>query len=140
MEAALERVLATGGAPSDLTVVYDDMHGLWGGTTLTVRADGSLTRATRATGAPEPEVTQVTLDAQALVSLVRLLVELRAWEQRVPERPPVAGEGRATLTLRASGATRRVWERVRELQANDRLVRVRDHLAAHLARPVRGVP
>ncbi len=123
-------VTAAGRSPADLTIKYDDMHGLWGGATMTVRGDGSLIRRTRMTGAPQAEVERKTVGARELIELVRLLVELRAWEQLVPESQPVAGESRAYLTITLGGSTSGVWERVNEMRANDRLLRVKNYLTA----------
>ncbi len=124
------KAAAAGRAPADLTITYDDMNGLWGGVTITVRGDGSLIRQTRGPGAPQTGSQRKTVDQRELTELVRLLVELRAWEQLVPESQPVACESRAYLTITLNGDSSCVWERVNEMRANDRLVRVKNHLMA----------
>lgn len=130
MEEELKGIVAADRVPADLTVTYDDMHGLWGGTTITVRGDGSVERRARPLGAPAAEVTRKQVDGRELVGVVRLLVELEAWEQRTAEEPPIAGEGRAHLTISVGGRGSSVWERVREMRANDRLLRIKSRLLA----------
>lgn len=130
MESELKTVVAAGRAPADLTIKYDDMHGLWGGATITVRGDGCLIRQTRMTGEPQAQVERKTVAAHELIELVRLLVEVRAWEQLVPESQPVAGESRAYLNITLGGSSSGVWERVNEMRANDRLLRVKNYLMA----------
>ena len=41
MKDTLTTILATSAVPADLAITYDDMHGLWGGTMITVCGDGS---------------------------------------------------------------------------------------------------
>ena len=128
MEKELKGIVAANSVPADLTVTYDDMHGLWGGTTITVRGDGSVERRTRALGAPEAEVTGKQVGAPELVDFVRLLVELEAWVQRTEDVPPVADESRARLTISVGGSRSSLWERVREMPANDRLLPIKSRL------------
>ena len=130
MEEELKGIIAADIVPADLTVTYDDMHGLWGGTTITVRGDGSVERRTRALGAPEAEVTRKQVGGRELVDLVRLLVELAVWEPRAGDEQPVAGESRARLSVSVGGRASCMWERVREMRENDRLLRVKNHLMA----------
>ncbi len=128
MENELKTIIATNSVPSELIITYDDMHGLWGGTTMTVRGDGSVERQTKEIGAPEAEVTRKQIDGRELVRLIRLLVELRAWEQRTPDEQPVAGESRAHLTISLKEGASSVWERVNEMAANNRLVQIKTKL------------
>ena len=128
MEKELKGIVAANSVPADLTVTYDDMHGLWGGTTITVRGDGSVERRTRALGAPEAEVTRKQVGAPELVDFVRLLVELEAWVQRTEDVPPVADESRARLTISVGGSRSSLWERVREMPANERLLPIKSRL------------
>ena len=128
IEAELKELLASQRVPADLIITYDDMHGLWGGSTLTVRGDGSLERQVSRRGAAAPTGTKTHIGEHDLLELVRLLVELSAWEQRTPDGMPVPDESRAYLTISLKGSTSVVWERFNEMAKNDRLVRVRDWL------------
>jgi hypothetical protein len=126
IEAALRRA-AAGDAAGDLSVVYSDMHGLWGGLTVTVAA-GGWERSERRPGDATVAVTRGPIGPDALAALAQLLIEIRAWEQVERDIPPVAGESRATLTIRAGGSVAVAWERVNDLAAGRRLSRVRDTL------------
>src|SRR5688572_30010067 len=110
MEAALAGA-AAGRIPDDLYVCYSDMHGLWGGVTVTAGPAGAYERAERRQGDAEPAVVRGTLAPAQLQDLARLLLEIRAWEQRTPEAPPLPDESRATLVIRCAGAKSSIWER-----------------------------
>ena len=125
MEYDLKAILATRQAPADLSITYDDMHGLWGGSTLTVRGDGRLERQVRPRGAPESRSSNKQIGEHKLLELVRLLVELSAWEQRTPDSPPVPGESRSYLTISLNANTSRIWERFNDMPANNRLIRIK---------------
>lgn len=124
----LTSILTTSAVPADLTITYDDMHGLWGGVTITVRGDGSVERHSTARGAPTAQVSHATINQQMLLDLVRLLAQLDTWEQRIPDRLPVPDESRATLTISANGSVSRMWERVNDLAANNRFVQIKTWL------------
>ena len=126
MEYELKEILASGQVPDDLSIAYDDMHGLWGGSILTVRGDGWLERQTRPPGAPVPGSSKKQLEEHKLLEIVRLLVELSAWEQRTPDSPPITDESRPQLTTRVKGNTSRVWERFNEMPEINRLIRIKD--------------
>jgi hypothetical protein len=125
MESELKRILASGQVPADLSITYDDMHGLWGGSILTVRGDGWLERQTRPRGAPMSASSKKQIGEQELLEVVRLLVELSAWKQRTLATPPIPDESRAQLTISLKGNTSQVWERFNEMPANDRLIRIK---------------
>lgn len=126
MEDELKAILASQQVPSDLSIVYDDMHGLWGGSILTVRGDGWLERQTRARGAPVHTSSKTRAGEHELLELIRLLVELSAWEQHTPDSPPIPDESRSQLTISLKGKTSRMWERFNEIPANNRLIRIKN--------------
>ena len=127
MEQLLQR-FAEGLESSDLTITYSDMHGLWGGVTVILAANGAYERIERKRGAAAPHALRSTLAIARVRDLVRLLHQISAWEQRTPERPPVPDESRATLTLRAGAVEASIWEWFNDLAKNDRLLRVRSLL------------
>jgi hypothetical protein len=110
---------------SKLSVTYDDLHGLHGGLRLTIKGDGSVSRE-----AVRVEVGEAKekVDAKDLNDLVKLLVHHQAWEQRVPERPPVPDESRARLEVRVGDAAVTVWEWFNDLPKNKRLGEIRDRM------------
>ena len=130
----LKNIIATNSIPTELTITYDDMHGLWGGTMITVRGDGSVECQTKHMGAPKAEITRRRVDSRELVELIRLLIDLEAWEQRSADKQPIVGESRAYLTISVKEDASRVWERVNEMVANNRLVQIKTRLEELLNR------
>jgi len=133
MQEELKEILASQQVPADLSITYDDMHGLWGGSIFTVRGDGSLERQIRPPGFPAPSSSNTHISAHQLLELVRLLVEFSAWEQRTANSPPIPDESRAYLTISLKGNRSVVWERFNEMRVNDRLIRIKDWLARPFA-------
>lgn len=124
------RATAAGRGPRDLVVVYSDMHGLWGGVTIAVSADGSFERAERQRGAAEATVVRRSITQAQVAELARLLLEIEAWDQRTPDRLPVPDESRATLTVTAGDLKTSIWEWHGDLKRNGRIDRVREFLQA----------
>lgn len=119
---------ASGGAPLP-EIVYSDAHGLWGGTTITLGADGAYRRDRVEPGQP-PERAEFMVDTERHRALVRLLIELKAWKQRVPVRRAVPDESKAFLRIRCGDAEAGIWEWYNALGEGRRIVRVRDALWA----------
>jgi len=131
LKACLKRA-ANGGTPLP-AVVYSDAHGMWGGTTITLGADGAY-RHERVDPREPPHRTEATVDAARHRALVALLIELKAWKQQVRERRAVPDESRAGLVIRCGAAEARIWEWYNDLGERKRIARVRDALWA-LERP-----
>jgi len=126
---------AKGGMPLP-AVVYSDAHGLWGGTTIALGADGAY-RRDRVDPREPPQRAEVVVDAVRHRALAALLIELKAWKQRVPDRRAVPDESRAGLTIRCGDKEARIWEWYNELGKHRRIARVRDALSA-LEQPKQG--
>lgn len=116
------------GAPLP-AVTYSDMHGLWGGTTLTVEADGRYTRVQAEPGQP-PQRVDARVDPARHRALVGLLIELKIWQQRVPKRIAVPDESTASLRIRCGTAEAAIWEWYNDLDKHRRIARVRNALRA----------
>jgi hypothetical protein len=125
MENELRAILASGRVPKNLRIAYDDTHGLWGGSLLTVRGDGRIEQQVRVRGASTPTASRRQTGERELLELVRLLVELSIWEQRTPETQPLPDESRPQLTIRVNDETCRVWERSTEMLATNRLLQIK---------------
>jgi hypothetical protein len=119
--ALTERVTA-------LALVYDDTHGLWGGTRFEVDAEGTLTRTVTPRGRGEPTRSTVTLTPAHRQELNTLLLTVEVWEQRAEARAPLPDESKATLTVTLDGREAQLWEWYNDLAANDRLVRIKGWL------------
>lgn len=125
----LRAILDGGEVPADLEVVYDDRHGLWGGTRIVIGGGFGQERRERVGGDPEPEVFSSKVSRGQLLELIGLLVETEAWEQRAAERTPVPDEGRASLLIRAGGERSATWERTHEMTRNRRLILIKDRMS-----------
>lgn len=127
VESMLRAATLTGsGVPPGLEVAYSDLHGLWGGIAVTVNGSGHAERHVSARGSGGPPVTEANVAADELLELLALLVELEAWEQRTPEGDMLLpDESRATLTIRIGGHASSIWERFNEMEANQRLIRIK---------------
>jgi hypothetical protein len=133
VEGQLKAIIASGSIPPDLIVTYDDMHGLWGGTTLVVRGNDRAQRRERGRGDATAKVVERAVSRSQLFELVALLVKIRAWEQQTPERRPVPDESRATLSISVRGQKSTIWEWFNDLPKNKRLARVKAKMDAVMA-------
>lgn len=109
-------------APGVFRVTWSDLHGLHGGLTLTVHGTGEVEQRAVRTAVHPPKLVR----SAELRRLVNLLLELNAWEQRVPERAPVPDESTGTLEIHAGDVSSTVWEWHNDLARNQRLARIRD--------------
>jgi hypothetical protein len=131
MEEAIRAAMEAEVTPG-LTLVFDDVHPLYGGALFELAADGSLKRTDVPRAQQEPTVTTTRLDEAERAALLALLAGIEAWEQRVPDRTPVPDESRAHLGLRLDGAESTVWEWANDLGDNARIVQVQRFLDARL--------
>ena len=112
-------------ATHNLTIIYNDMHWLWGGVTITLSATGAYERLEYQRESIIPDLRRKTVTPARIQEVILLLRELRAWEQQTLERTPMADEVRATLTLRTDEVESSIWELYNKLERNRRLVQVR---------------
>lgn len=124
MEQYLE-AFTEGRAAHNLTIVYSDMHWLWGGVTLTLSTSGAYERLQHLRESIVPDLVRKTVTPAQIQELIRLLREIKGWEQHTLERTPMPDEARATLTLRTDEVETSIWELFNNLERNGRLVRVR---------------
>ena len=122
---ALLRLQADDATLPTLSVTYHDLHGFHGGLILTVHGDGRIEQ--------QAVRTQVgTLKAQVQKSdlrrMVELLVDLAAWQQRVPSAMPIPDESRAHLKIVLEGQHSLIWERYNDLASGKRIIQVRELL------------
>lgn len=121
----LSAIYQSGRVPLDLLISYSDLHGLWGGTSITIRGDGTAARREQARGRSAPELFETKVDREQLLALVNLLIELTAWAQQTPERQPVPDESRATLTISGGGVRCGCWEHFNDMVKIGRLLQIK---------------
>ena len=117
--------LAEGRATQNLSIVYTDMHGLWGGVTITLSTSGAYELLERARGQMVPDLLHKTITPAQVQNVIRLLLEARMWEQQPLQRTPIPDEVLATLTLKSGDIEASIWELYNNLEKNNRLVRLR---------------
>ncbi len=141
MREHLEQLLAAAPSPDELEVVYSDMHAFHGGETLTVKGNvlsgRYLFRNDVSPSQIEPP--PIIMTAQQIRALVQLLLEIEAWEQRVPPRTANLDESAATLSVRVGAFESYIWEWYNDLSGNNRMVRVKQ-LLEEIAGPVPDEP
>lgn len=120
-EALLE-IIAGELNPTPLSITYDDMHGLWGGFTLTIRGDGNVEQK----AVKEKAGTPTLVPRGSILELVRLLLKEEAWDQREPQRTPKPDEDRARLVIEYGKQRSEIWEWHNDLDTNRRLAKIRD--------------
>jgi len=124
LEAYLE-----GRLPAEaLQFTYSDLQGLWGGLRLTVHGTGRVEQEAVRLEAQPPSPHDLT--AGEVREIVKLLLSLSAWEQRVPDRAPQPDESRAELYIRAGAAQSLIWEWFNDLDETGRIVQVRQKMKA----------
>ncbi|HET7232870.1 MAG TPA: hypothetical protein VFJ16_22865 [Longimicrobium sp.] len=127
--AALTAVAAGGEIPADLVVTYDDMHGLWGGTTITLSGNGDYRLDEMNPSARQHRSLRGRVPEADVRALAALLAEAEVWRQVTPPRMPVPDESRAYLRVRAAGGEVTIWEWYNEMPRNGRISRVRDRMS-----------
>jgi hypothetical protein len=132
MQQQLKDIAEESSTPN-LSIVYSDMHGLWGGVTITLSTDGAYELLERARGQIVPDMVRKTVTPAHVQEVIGLLLETRAWEQQTLQRTPIPDEVLATLTLRTDEVESSIWELYNNLEKNGRLLRVRT-LLLELAR------
>ena len=119
---ALSEITARKLNPTPLSITYDDMHGLWGGLTLTIRGNGNVEQK-----AVKEEVGRPGLVSRdSILKLVRLLLKEKAWEQREPQRAPKPDESKAQLVIQYGKQRSEIWEWYNDLDKNQRLGKIRE--------------
>jgi hypothetical protein len=128
MEKELTTIVATKKIPLDFSITYDDMHGLWGGETITVDGAGNVEAREREQTASDPKITKRTISQKRLLDLIKLLIELKAWGQQTPERQPLPDESRARFTIKSGQHISQVWEWFDDMEKNRRLIQIKTRM------------
>jgi hypothetical protein len=109
----------------NLTIVYSDMHWLWGGVTITLSTNGAYECLEQPRDSIVPGLVRKTVALVHVREVIHLLLEIRAWEQPTLQRTPMSDEVLATLILRTNDGETSIWELYNKLEKNGRLGRVR---------------
>lgn len=135
-------------APADFELRWEERGGAaLGAREIVVTGDGRVVRRVWRPGfaAADPslegtpsddaaETAAYQVDEGAVLSLLRLVRDLRGWAQEAADDLPDPGltRARAWLKLRVGDARSEIWEEHADLEATGRLSRVRDALESML--------
>jgi hypothetical protein len=117
-----------GGDRTKLAVTYSDVHGLHGGRKVTLKGDGTVEVMTYGPGAKVRETKTGKVGAEAVGRVIAAVSKIEGWRQAEPMRPGVPDEGLAHLEISYGGDRTSIREWLRDLKANDRIIKVRDLL------------
>ena len=108
--------------PDQLEISYSDMHGLYGGLKMSVRGTGEVRQEAVRLTVPSPR----NLTGDQVRRLVETILDLELVTQQTPDAAALPDESRAVLEIVAGDAKCRIWERVREMPENGRMIHVLD--------------
>ena len=128
IENLLKDFAAGGEIPYNFSLFYTEAHALWGGTSYTINGFGRSVKSVTGHGNVNPQIYETEVGAEQLRELAALVLELRAWEQILPQRPLIPDEVLATLKITIGNPRGGIWERSKELEANNRLIRIREKM------------
>lgn len=109
IEAALQSI-ADGGPTDAFEVVYDDMHALYGGETLTLQGSGTLEAVWQSPPTDARHTHTANLSPDQVRAIVALLISLHAWRQDVPEQTVPPDATFSHVRIRVGSETSDVWE------------------------------
>ena len=111
-------------SPTSLRVTYGEIHPTRDGPRLIINGTGQIQQEGEgADGGLYPDLSPAEVE-----NLVRLLLDIEAWEQRTPWREADSEEIRAYLRVQVGGASSEIWEWYDELDHNRRIVQLLDQL------------
>lgn len=128
IEQQLTSLLANSPPFDALSVTYTDLHGLWGGLSIIIHGSGNVDQKSVRKGVPVKLLPPRKLTKSDLRNLVTLLLDLKAWDQRVPERIAVPDEGRAYLRIKVGTVNSEIWEWYNDMKANNRLIQIKEKM------------
>lgn len=128
IEAALQSI-ANGGEATAFEVVYDDMHALYGGETLTLQSSGTLDAVWQSPPTDTRHTHTANLSAEDVRAIATLLISLHAWRQDVPEQTVPPDTTFSHVRIRVGSETSDVWELHDRME---RLNQVQTALRAHV--------
>jgi len=109
---------------ASLRVTYEEFHPTQDGPRLIVKGTGQIQQEGEiANAGMYPDLSSAEVE-----NLVRLLLDIEAWEQRTPWRETDSEEIRAYLRVQVGGTSSEIWEWYDELDDNRRIVQLLDQL------------
>ena len=120
----LRALLADEFSPTSLRVTYEEIHPTQDGPRLMIKGTGQIQQ----TGEGSKAGMYPDLSPAEVENLVRLLLDIEAWEQRTPWREAASDEIRAYLRVQVGGASSEIWEWYDKLDDNQRIVQLLDQL------------
>lgn len=107
---------------ASLRITYEELHPNQDGPRIVIKGTGAIQREGAGTNG------YTNLGLAEIENLVRVLIDMEAWEQRSPYRETASNESQAYLRVQVGGASSEIWEWYDELDSNQRIVKVVDQL------------
>lgn len=120
LEIQLKAFLSSQTSDQSLTIEYSDLHGLWGGLKFIIKGDGSVDQKAVSVEVKQPN----DLTIEEVNELVKLLIELRMWQQETPYRDPNPDEAKAYLKISIGKEQSEIWEWFNDMEKNNRLIQI----------------
>ena len=123
IEAGLHSFLASGISPASVRITYEELHPPREGDRIVILGTGEIQQTASAEGDRFTDLRLAEME-----NLVRVLIDIAAWEQRVAWRASGSEESRAYLRIQVAGSSSEIWEWYDELDDNLRIIQVIDQL------------
>jgi hypothetical protein len=128
--ARLEKSIAAvkNGATDDFYAAYDDIHPFHGGTSIEVWGSGLVLRVDQQPRRSHQKVSTYRATPEQIARIAGLLAQVKAWEQREPDRPARHDESAAELNVKIGAESGGFWEWYNDMGRNQRLSLVKAEL------------
>lgn len=110
-------------SPASLRIIYEELHPTQEVSRILIQGTGEVQQEGEMLGGDIPRLRLAEME-----NLIRVLIDMEAWEQKIPWRETGSQESRAYLRVQVGGVSSEIWEWYDELDSNRRIVKVLDQL------------
>jgi class 3 adenylate cyclase len=123
VHAGLLSFLDSETSPASLRIIYEELHPTQEISRIVIQGSGEVRQEGEMLGGDIPPLRLAEME-----NLIRLLIDIEAWEQKIPWRETDSPKGRAYLRVQVEGVSSEIWEWYDELDSSRRMVKVLDQL------------
>ncbi|MEE8348685.1 MAG: ankyrin repeat domain-containing protein [Acidobacteriota bacterium] len=109
--------------PASLRIIYEELHPTQEDSRILIQGTGEVQQEGDMLGGDIPRLRLAEME-----NLIRLLIDMEAWEQRIPWRETDSQKSRAYLRVQVGGVSSEIWEWYDELDKNGRIVKLLDQM------------